>query len=535
VTRPDTEPAAGTDAVVLAWGTGRHVAGIGRPGADFARWSVPARIARIAVDHPGRVAVAYEGETLSYAELISRVRRWGRLLRDAGARPGHTVAVCLDRGPQTIIVMMAAWEAGAAYVPLDPDHPTRRLDGIIADAAPSVLVTTSALAEQLHPPEGTAVVHVDDVELDAIAEPPPAPHPGPGDLAYVIYTSGSTGRPKGVMIEHGGLANLVEGLLSGAGMDAADRMLAVVPFSFDMSGTDIYVTLAGGAMLVIAPEAAAGDPELLCSLLAEHRITVCQATPSTWRLYAALPRRRPPTLRRIWCGGEDLPAALVETLAEDGVEIHNLYGPTETTICCVYGRVPTDPVEKISSIGAPIVNTRAYVVDDGGRLLAPGLEGELWIGGAGVARGYLRRDDLTRERFLPDPFVADGRVYRTGDLAAWNENGTLRYLGRIDQQVKIRGSRVELGEIDAVLYAHPDVAAALTLTRPDTSGQQQLVAYVVGAPGRLLEPGQLRQTLMRDLPDYMIPADLVVIEEFPLNANGKVDHAALHAMRERAR
>ncbi|WP_192583448.1 amino acid adenylation domain-containing protein [Streptomyces albicerus] len=520
---------------LLDLGGGRPVPGLDRAGADFHKWSVPRRIARAADGGPERIAVEYGTTKFSYAELLGRVRRWGRVMRDAGATYGSLVGVCLPRTPDMLMVMMGAWEAGAAYVPLDPDHPVARLDGVLLDAEPAVLVTTRRLARQLRVASSTVVVCVEDVDLDTVPDVPPTAGPGPMDLAYVIYTSGSTGRPKGVMIEHRNLANLVEGLLTAAGMDSSDRTLAVVPFSFDMSGTDIYVSLAAGARLVVAPQGAAGDPEQLHALLTGHRITICQATPATWRLYADLGRSAP-LLRGVWCGGEDLPGTLVERLAAAmDVEIHNLYGPTETTICCVHGRVSTDPVEKISSIGRPIVNTVAYVVDEQGRLLPHDAEGELWIGGAGVGRGYLCRPGLTGERFVPDPFVPGGRVYRTGDLVAWNQDGTLRYLGRLDQQVKIRGNRVELGEIDTVLCAHADISAAVTITRRDITDQNRLVTYVVPKPGRMVDPGQVRDVLARSLPDYMVPVELVVVEEFPLSANGKIDRAALAAPRQAGR
>ncbi|WP_318206374.1 amino acid adenylation domain-containing protein [Streptomyces sp. SJL17-1] len=523
--------AHGTDtSPVRALGVGRSVPGPGSLGPDFREWSVPRRIAGVAAEAPDRIAI--DGATrLSYAEMIGRVRRWGRVVTDAGAGRGSLVAVCLPRTPEMLTVMMGAWEAGAAYVPLDPDHPVARVEGVLLDARPAVLVTTRELASRLRAPDGTTVVRVEDVDVDALPDVPAGEGPGPLDLAYVIYTSGSTGRPKGVMIEHRSLANLVEGLLTAAGMGADDRTLAVVPFSFDMSGTDIYVTLTAGARLVVAPRGAAGDPERLHALLTEHRVTICQATPATWRLYADLGHPTP-ELRGVWCGGEDLPGTLVERLAAGGgVEIHNLYGPTETTICCVHGRVPTDPVETISTIGVPLANTTAYVVDETGALLPRGAEGELWIGGVGVGRGYLNRPGLTAERFVPDPFVPGGRVYRTGDLVAWNENGTLRYLGRIDEQVKIRGNRVELGEVDTALCAHADVSAAVSLTRRDRTDQNRLVSFVVPKPGRMVDPAQVRDVLARHLPDYMVPAEVVTVEEFPLSANGKVDRAALAASR----
>jgi syringomycin synthetase protein SyrE len=352
------------------------------------------------------------------------------------------------------------------------------------------------------------------------------------DLAYVLYTSGSTGRPKGVEVTQRSLVNLLLALAEQPGLGPHDRLLALTTVSFDIAALELFLPLLRGATLVLAPRGAAADPRVLLELLHDTRPTVVQATPSTWKLLAAAGWRGP-RLRRILCGGERLEPELARELALRSDELWNLYGPTETTIWSLAARLDTSPVSV--PIGRPIANTQAYVLDAALEPVPVGIPGELYLGGAGVARGYHGRRRLTAERFVPDPFGrSGGRLYRTGDRVRFLSDGRLEFLGRLDEQVKIRGYRVEPGEVEARLREHPAVAEAVVVLREDEPDDPRLVGYVVAAGGGSVPPGDLRGFLKQTLPEYMVPAAFMPLESLPLTPNGKLDRRRLPAPRPAA-
>ncbi|HEU0076852.1 MAG TPA: amino acid adenylation domain-containing protein, partial [Longimicrobiaceae bacterium] len=478
---------------------------------------------------PGAVAVVFEDAALTYDELNRSANRLAHHLRGLGVGPDARVAICVERGPEMIAGLLAILKVGGAYVPLDPAYPADRLRTMLEDSAPAALVTQSSLS-------GTfAGLDVPAVELDA---PAPAWAEGPetnpacagltpDHLAYVIYTSGSTGRPKGVMVEHRSLVNHTAWQAAAFGIGARDTVLQRTSISFDASVWELWTPLATGARMLLLSSAAAKDPEAIGRVIGEGRITVAQFVPTLLQaVLGTRPAGAPLPCRVLFCGGEPLPAALVEEARAAGVgEVVNLYGPTEATIdstsqvCGLDGRAP--------AIGQPIANARIYVLDPRGAPAPVGVAGELYVGGAGVARGYLGRAGLTAERFVPDPFSVEGgaRMYRTGDRARWRADGAIEYLGRLDFQVKVRGFRIELGEIEGALRRSEGVADCVVVAREDVPGAKRLVAYVVGDA----EAGVLREHLRRELPEYMVPAAFVPLERLPLTPNGKLDRKALPA------
>ena len=340
----------------------------------------------------------------------------------------------------------------------------------------------------------------------------------------MIYTSGSTGKPKGVEIGHGSLVNFLESMQREPGMTERDRLLAVTTLSFDIAGLELYLPLVVGAEVAIAPRPAAGDGAALARLWKESGATMMQATPVTWRLLLESGWESAAGMK-ILCGGEALPRELANRLVAGGGEVWNLYGPTETTIWSTVERVEAG--EGGVGIGKPVANTQVYVLDERREPVPVGVTGELYIGGEGLARGYLGRPELTRERFVANPFREGERMYRTGDLARWRAGGRLEYLGRADQQVKLRGHRIELGEIEACLEEMREVRQAVVVVRNNAAGLQRLVAYVVPEKGRALDPKAARQALQAQLPEYMIPSAFVSLDKLPLTPNNKIDRKAL--------
>lgn len=482
------------------------------------------------------VALIHEGESLTYAELNARANRLARHLRMHGVGAGRLVGIYLERGPAMVVGLLAILKAGGAYVPLDPMYPSERLAHMLEDAAPCALLTQEKLRAHL-PAARSAVVAV-DTEADAIAAQDAsdllAGELGltPRDLAYVIYTSGSTGRPKGVMIEHAAVVNFLRSMQRQPGMGAADRLLAVTTIAFDIAALEIYLPLITGAVVVLASARAAADAEALARLLESHDITVMQATPATWRLLLHGGWSGRGSLK-VLCGGEAIGTELSRKLLERVGSVWNMYGPTETTIwSCARQIAAADDTQHTEPIGGPIDDTRIHILDERLQPVPVGVIGEIYIGGAGVARGYLNRAQLTAERFLQDPFAAaaGARMYRTGDLGRWRGDGTIDFLGRTDHQVKIRGYRIELGEIEAQLARHAAVREAAVLAREDEQGEKRLVAYLVprdpAAPPAL---ESLREALAGVLPEYMVPSAFVALERFPLTPNGKLDRRALPA------
>jgi amino acid adenylation domain-containing protein len=482
-------------------------------------------------------------QRLCYADLNRRANQLAHYLRTLGVGPETPVAVKLERTPALIIALLAILKAGGAYLPLDPSYPAERLQFMLDDAGAPVLLISGR--EQpadpaAHPAILTVDLDADNLELAQAPVTNPARQTEPDQLAYIIYTSGSTGRPKGVLVPHRGLCNLAQAQAAAFAIGPESRVLQFASSSFDASISEIVVTLLAGATLVLAPR----TPDLP-QLLHEQAITAVTLPPS---VLSAMPAAELSALQTIVAAGEACPAEVVARW-QPGRTFINAYGPTETTVCATIAAC--DPAEPRPPIGRPIANTQVYVLDQRQALAPIGVVGELYIGGVGVARGYLHRPDLTAAAFIPDPFGAEpgARLYRTGDLARYRADGQIEFWGRSDQQVKLRGFRIELGEIEAALRQHPDVQAAAVLLREDVAGDPRLTAYVVSGVGEepankgTAEQGNkpaadhrspivdhLRAFLRERLPDYMIPSVFVTLDALPLTASGKLDRAALPAV-----
>ncbi|HKH47513.1 MAG TPA: amino acid adenylation domain-containing protein [Thermoanaerobaculia bacterium] len=471
-----------------------------------------------------------QGAALTYAELESRASRLARHLRKLGVEPEALVGICAERSIEMVVGLLGILKAGGAYLPLDPDLPPERLAFVLGDAGVRALLVQSGLASRL-PDHGVPTVLLDAPGNIEEAGLPPVPI-SPDALAYVIYTSGSTGKPKGAMNTHRAVVNRLLWMQSAFELSAADAVLQKTPFGFDVSVWEFFWPLAVGARLVMARPGGHQDPEYLAAASERARSTTLHFVPSmlsTFLEVRSLEGCR--GVRRVIASGEALPADLAATFFTrlPGVELHNLYGPTEAAIDVTAWACAPEAGRRAVPIGRPIANLRIALLD---RALAPvpiGVAGELYIGGAGLARGYVRRPDLTAERFLPDPHEGrpGARMYRTGDLARFRSDGAIEFLGRIDHQVKIRGFRIELGEIEAALGAHPDVREVVVLARLDAPGDPRLVAYVV--PRASIGTTGLAEFLAATLPAYMVPSSFVLLPALPLNPNGKVDRRALPA------
>ncbi|MFO1074918.1 MAG: amino acid adenylation domain-containing protein, partial [Geminicoccaceae bacterium] len=488
--------------------------------------TMPALIAAQAARTPEAVAVEdAAGRTLSYAALERAANGLAHRLRAGGIGPDARVGICLERGLALVVAILAAMKAGGAYVPLDPDHPPERLAFVAEDSGCAVIVTTAGLAPRLV--AGCRQMLLDEASLDLEADEPPLPGPAPDDLAYVLYTSGSTGRPKGAMIEHRSLVNRILWMQASYPLGSEDRVLQKTPFSFDVSVWEFVWPLLTGARLVLARPGGHKDPAYLARLILERRITTLHFVPSMLRVFLeVVALGRLGCLRRIFCSGEALPAELPRQVlsALPMAELHNLYGPTEAAIDVSHHACVADEPGSVVPIGRPVWNTQLHVLDALMRPQPVGVPGELWIGGVQVGRGYLNRPELTAERFVPDPF-GPGRLYRTGDLVRRGADGSLDYLGRTDFQVKVRGVRIELAEIEAALERVAGIRQALVLARP-VRGELELLAYLATG-AQAPTDAAIRAELARSLPDAMVPGRFVRLERLPLNSAGKVDRAAL--------
>ncbi|HEU0084715.1 MAG TPA: amino acid adenylation domain-containing protein, partial [Bradyrhizobium sp.] len=476
-----------------------------------------------AASTPDAAAVVFADQELSYGALERRANQLAHHLRELGVGPDVVVGLSLERSPDMVVGLLGILKAGGAYLPLDPSYPTERLAYMLADARVPVLLTQAALVERL-PASAATVVRLDADWPRIAAGPDTAPVSGadPANLAYVIYTSGSTGRPKGVMIPHRGAMNLAEAQLAHLRLSAADRILQFASISFDAAVWDVLMSWRVGAALVLADahDLLPGDP--LRELLVRQHITTVLLPPSALAPLSAAPL---PDLKTLIVGGEACSSAMLRPWLANRTVL-NAYGPTEASVCTTMFRC--GPQDDGPPIGRPLPNTRIYVLDDRLEPVPVGVAGELFIGGIGLARGYLGRPGLTAERFVPSPFATGERLYRTGDLARWRPDGTLDYLGRSDHQVKIRGFRIELGEIEAALLAHAGIEQAAVIAREDAAGKR-LIAYLAGGAQAPLEIGELRRHLQQTLPDYMVPAAFVPLDELPLTPNGKLDRNALPA------
>ncbi|MDU0156755.1 non-ribosomal peptide synthetase [Bacillus cabrialesii] len=478
---------------------------------------------------PERIALICDDDRVNYQKLNEKANRLAHLLIEKGLGPEQFVALSLPRSPEMVVSMLAVLKTGAAYLPLDPEFPADRISYMLEDAKPSCIITTEEIAACL--PDNLAVPQLvldQSVTQEVVKRYSPdnpnvsvsLAHP-----AYIIYTSGSTGRPKGVVVTLKSLSNFLLSMQETFSLGEEDRLLAVTTVAFDISALELYLPLISGAQIVIAKKETIREPQALAQMIEYFDINIMQATPTLWH---ALVTNEPEKLRglRVLVGGEALPSGLLQALHELHCPVTNLYGPTETTIWSAAAFLE-EGLKGVPPIGKPIWNTQVYVLDNGLQPVPPGVVGELYIAGTGLARGYFRRPDLTAERFVADPYGPPGtRMYRTGDQARWRADGSLDYIGRADHQIKIRGFRIELGEIDAVLAKHPDIEQAAVVVREDQPGDKRLVAYIVTAS---VDIAELRRYVGAGLPDYMVPAAFVEMDKLPLTPNGKLDRKALPA------
>ncbi|MBD2782766.1 non-ribosomal peptide synthetase, partial [Xenorhabdus szentirmaii] len=478
---------------------------------------------------PDAIAVAFESQSLSYAELNHRANRLAHHLLALGVQPDERVALCVDRSTEMVVGLLAILKSGGTYVPLDPAYPAERLAHMLADATPVALLTQSALIGVLGSNLPTVILDAQELPVfdKESEENPNAQALGltSRHLAYVIYTSGSTGQPKGVMVEHRSLCNLVDAQIKTLNITADSRLLQFASFSFDVCIQECFMALLTGARLQLAQRAKLLPGPELFHTLKENAITHMLLTPTALAALETIPA----TLQTLVVGGEICSPTLIKRWAT-GRRMINAYGPTESTVCTTFYLCnPQDG--KVPPIGQPIANTQIYILDTQGQPVPLGVAGEIHIGGVGVARGYLNRPTLTAERFIPDPFSTEpgARLYKTGDIGRWLPDGNIEYLGRNDFQVKLRGFRIELGEIEAHLTRCAGVQEAVVIAREDLPGDKRLVAYVRPQPSVELVPAELRQQLAQHLAEYMLPGAFVTLESFPFTPNGKLDRKALPA------
>jgi amino acid adenylation domain-containing protein len=489
---------------------------------------------------PDAIALSFAGDTLTYRELNARANRLAHRLIAAGAGPERLVAICLERGFDLVEALLAVAKAGAAYLPLDPGYPATRLAQMLTDARPAVVLSASTFREIL--PAQSPILWRDTAEFAPLLQRSPSRNPVDADRtsalrpehpAYVVYTSGSTGVPKGVVIERGALSAFLHAISAHVPFRPGDRHLAVTTIAFDISVLELFAPLCQGARVVLGSSRDTRDPSGLAALWRDSGANSLQATPSHWELL--LQHGGDCRDVRIMTGGEALRVDLASALLKQNPEVWNLYGPTEATVWASVHRLrPTDISGSnagIVSIGRPLPTYRFHILAHDLQLVPAGVCGELYIAGAGLARGYLNRPGQTAERFVADPYAVEpgARLYRTGDLARWRADGTVEFLGRADAQIKLRGFRIEPGEIEAVLVAHQSVAQAAVVARDIGAGGRQLVGYVAPAEGARLDGAELSRFLSDRLPGHMVPTALVTLEALPLTANGKLNRAALPA------
>ncbi|HEY6796334.1 MAG TPA: non-ribosomal peptide synthetase, partial [Kineosporiaceae bacterium] len=478
------------------------------------------QIADVARRMPNHPAALCRGAALTYGELDAAADRVARYLQAHGVGTEHIVAAALDRDTDALVAMLGVLKAGAAFAMVDPRHPSARLASIFEDSGTRIVLTREEFLADLPTSPAWSVVTVTRALADGATLPAVQGGAGWRSLAYVLYTSGSTGRPKGVLVDHAGLVCFVEAYRRTFPFSPQDRMLQLPALTFDMSHGEIFTALAVGATLVLVSYEEGLSPAAVTALMREQRVTFAGFSPPMLALVEPEPY---PDLRYVMSGGDALSAETVRAWNLPGRRMVNLYGPTEAVIACTEYECPHDEEwRNAPPIGHVQLNRHAYVVDPAGRLVPRGVPGELWMGGEGLARGYLKAPELTAERFVTDPFVPGGIVYRTGDIVRWRRDGELEYLGRIDTQVKLRGLRIELGEIESALMSHPAVQLATVVVREDPRGERQLVAYWVSTPGESVEPAVLQTHLAERIPAYMVPVAWVCVDSFPLTAARKI-------------
>jgi amino acid adenylation domain-containing protein len=487
-------------------------------------------------DQAGRAAettaLVFGEMKVSYGELNERANRVANYLRKVGVTRDVLVGVCIERSPEMVVALLAVWKAGGAYVPLDPTYPRDRLSFMVEDASPLVILTQKNKRDLLPAGDNCICIDTQWSLFNGEAASNPEREAKLDDLAYVIYTSGSTGRPKGAMIEHRGLINYLWWAIGFYGVVRGSIIPVHTSISFDLTVTSLYTALLAGATVELL-----GDDYAAQSLLAALRKGergLVKITPAHLELlnHQVESTEAAGMTKTFVIGGENLLAESLRLWRESAprTRLINEYGPTETVVgCCIYEVGANDPWSGSVPIGRPIANTQLHILDDDMKPLPVGMMGELFIGGVGVSRGYLKRPDLTAERFLKDPFSSHpgARLYKSGDLARYRADGVIEYLGRVDDQVKVRGYRIELGEIESALAAYPSVQSCTVVAREDEPGNRKLVAYVVSSEGTVLAPHDVREFLLHKLPEYMVPTHFEPMASLPLTLNGKVDRKAL--------
>ena len=480
---------------------------------------------------PDRIALTVEGKDISYQALNTMANRLAGYLMAQGVKPGDLIGVCCSRSVDMLVSLLAVLKSGSAYVPIDPEYPKARIKYVIEHAKPSVILTQVALSEVLPETSAAKIICLDTIqqELDqsgpVVAENP-TPVGSTSDLAYVIYTSGSTGNPKGVAISQKAFSNFLFGMKRDIGIDKEDILLAVTSLSFDIAGLELFLPLLNGARVLLATKEQSMDVAQLMQLIEQQQVSFLQATPATWHMLVNSGWKIDRPFRGL-CGGEPLPIGLANALLDNGVNLTNVYGPTETTVWSSLYHLE-QPLGGTVPIGKPIANTQCYVLDRMMRPVPVGVAGELYIGGDGLADGYLYSPELTEGAFVNNPFSSDtnSRIYKTGDLVRYLKNGNLECLGRLDHQVKIRGFRIELGEIETVFNRFDVIKEGVVHPHEDASGVKYLVAYYTVAE-ESVKNADIRTYLKESLPDYMVPTAFVEMEAMPLTPNGKVDRKSL--------
>lgn len=469
---------------------------------------------------PDNIAVVFEGQQLTYKQLNQKANQLAHYLQKIGVKAETLVGICCDRSFDMIIGLLGILKAGGAYVPLDPNYPVERLQYILEDSKISILLTQERLVNKLQFNFEKILKLDTDFELINQESKDNIPNEvSPHNLAYIIYTSGSTGKPKGVLIKHQGVSNLIHNQQKHFRLDLKSKVLQFFSLSFDGAVWEIFPTLASGSTLYLISQETQLNPFELNKFILNHQINIIMLPPS---VLGMLPNNELPHLKTIGVGGEVCPANLINKLNQNQRSFLNAYGPTEVTVYATISHI-TD--ENNVNIGRPLDNVKIYILDSNLQPLPVGVSGEMYIGGDGLARGYLNKPELTAKKFVPNPF-AEGKLYKTGDLAKYLSDGNIEFIGRIDDQVKIRGFRIELGEIETTLTQHPQIQEAVVLVKENQDKNKYLIAYLI-LKDKGLQNETIKSFLRKKLPDYMIPSVFIFLDKFPLNSNSKIDRKAL--------
>jgi amino acid adenylation domain-containing protein len=487
-------------------------------------------ISRQARRFPKQVAVRYKSEKLSYQELNEAANQLSRFLQEAGVQPGDTVGLLMDRSPELVAMLLAVMKTGAAYLPIDPTYPGDRVNYMLQDATAQLVVVSEVYKNKFAIEAKKLVAEDAWKRRTSYAKEDSNLSLSSTQCVYLLYTSGSTGRPKGVPVRHYNLVNFLCSMQQSLGLTATDSLLAVTTISFDISCLEVYLPLLSGAAVLLVDTDTAKDGFLLRDAIRQLQPTIMQATPSTWQMLLDAGWMQKHAINTICCGGEPLSKSLAEALLDRCSSLYNLYGPTETTVWSSIKKV--SKLDDSITIGQPIANTQIYILNKDSKPVPVNGRGEIYIGGDGVAGGYLNRPDLTNEKFVVNPFTGKGLLYRTGDMGKLLPNGEIQCLGRIDQQVKIRGFRIELEEIEACLQQQPQIGQAVVVAKQRANGHPALIAYVVVNPEMhnhdlMHFVFQCKEALKKELPAYMVPAEIMVLEKLPVTPNGKIDKNAL--------